>query len=618
MTISYELAPNPKWYIADLTGLPLGGGYLATYSNLNNTVIKVVYQDAGGLNAWPYIDIPNTGLKGILFDENGSQGPFYFAVDSTQPTDTYFLEVFDSNGVLQWTIHNFSPPGGGGGGGTTILAIDNLVANNVMYRNIGASANPIGVTSLMLAPGAHQGLAKTASNANPDIWFFKNNTSATDSLTFTNFATSGTSLNGDVTPVEYLNYTCGVAGAGETTKYVQFPITQNAYNLNNQAAKLTIWAKSSSSSTITLKWLQFFGDGVGATASVNSVIQAQPLTPSWQQISVTANIPILPSPLVYGGCGNSGLFLQVWYPTDATTNIDFTKPALYLGTVAPTSEYETYDQISTILDSPRTGDVQATLTNAWLSTSNACPFGWVFMNDGTIGSATSGATARANIDTFPLYNLIWNSVIRTWAPIVGATTGTAIGDFTANLPLYLTRALGRVFAGTLNTEVSQTFTYTAAINQTQLTVGSSASFLTGAPVNLTGGSLPTELTANITYYVINVNSTHIKLATTLVNAMAGTAITFNGTTGTSGSSAVNVTPYALGQTNGEDNHTLTIAEMPAHTHRVNGNFVNDSASNNVYQIGGSGDRSAATDPTGGDGPHNNVQPTTYMNVYIKL
>ena len=59
MTISYQLAPVPKWYIADLVGKPLGGGYLATFSSLDNTQLNPVYEDPAGAFVWPYVTIPN-------------------------------------------------------------------------------------------------------------------------------------------------------------------------------------------------------------------------------------------------------------------------------------------------------------------------------------------------------------------------------------------------------------------------------------------------------------------------------------------------------------------------------------------------------------------------------
>jgi len=79
---------------------------------------------------------------------------------------------------------------------------------------------------------------------------------------------------------------------------------------------------------------------------------------------------------------------------------------------------------------------------------------------------------------------------------------------------------------------------TAFATNNQLTIGSSTisgpagtqNFQTGVPVTLSnsGGALPTPLNNTDTYYAIFIDATHIELATTYANAIAGTEITLTG------------------------------------------------------------------------------------------
>lgn len=85
-----------------------------------------------------------------------------------------------------------------------------------------------------------------------------------------------------------------------------------------------------------------------------------------------------------------------------------------------------------------TGDVKFTL-----KTSET---GWILANDGTIGNAASGGTARANADTINLFTLLWNNVSNTHAPVSGGRGASAAADFAANKTIALTKMLGRSLA----------------------------------------------------------------------------------------------------------------------------------------------------------------------------
>lgn len=92
---------------------------------------------------------------------------------------------------------------------------------------------------------------------------------------------------------------------------------------------------------------------------------------------------------------------------------------------------------------------------------------------------------------------------------------------------------------------SQAFTADAGTDQ--LLVASTSSLPTGARVRVSnsGGALPAPLAANTTYYAINVDGTHIKLATSLANAKAGTAIDLTSAGSGTHTLLYGLTPFAI-------------------------------------------------------------------------
>ena len=103
------------------------------------------------------------------------------------------------------------------------------------------------------------------------------------------------------------------------------------------------------------------------------------------------------------------------------------------------------------------------------------------------------------------------------------------------------------------------------------------------------------------------------------------------------STAVTTTLHPPGQDIGEEKHTLTVPEMPSHAHSITDpghahsyvNQANDQSVNSVLpnetaadqadlnQTTGTSTTGITINSTGGDQPHNNIQPTLFMgNMFI--
>lgn len=91
-----------------------------------------------------------------------------------------------------------------------------------------------------------------------------------------------------------------------------------------------------------------------------------------------------------------------------------------------------------------TGDIKFRPTGETIS-------GWVRLNGLTIGSATSGATGRANADTQNLFTYLWTNCAQPTSnnhcAVVGEIGSSALADFNANKQLTLVDLRGRSLIG---------------------------------------------------------------------------------------------------------------------------------------------------------------------------
>jgi len=206
---------------------------------------------------------------------------------------------------------------------------------------------------------------------------------------------------------------------------------------------------------------------------------------------------------------------------------------------------------------------------------------------------------------------ISRSTYATLFAIVGTTYGTGDGSTTFNVPDFRGRVAIGSGAGTkVATFVSQAGNTITATGLSNISINE---FQTGTPVTYhTSGTVITGLTNDTVYYVIKVTNSTFKLASSLSNANAGTAIALSSNGSGTQTFTYSITTTSLGDTGGEQNHLLSVAELAAHTHT----YGNGGAFG--YTGGGqSGSSATNTSSAGGDSQHNNMQPFLAINYIIK-
>lgn len=236
--------------------------------------------------------------------------------------------------------------------------------------------------------------------------------------------------------------------------------------------------------------------------------------------------------------------------------------------------------INTLLTSTNftTGDGKLTLKTTADST-------WVMANDGTIGDALSGATTRANADCEDLFTLLWNNISNTYAAVSGGRGANAAADWAAHKTIALTKQLGRaiVISGTGSGLTARTLGATFGEESHALTSAENGAHThTG-----TTGTESATHTHSGTTSTESADHTHQETTPTLGN---------QGTIGSSGSYLV--ASVAAATTSG-------ISALHTHTITTGGQSVNHT-------------HTITTDSSGSGTAHNNMQPSAFWNIMIKL
>jgi len=650
LSSQFVLAPSPQVYFVDKnTGAPLAGGFVYCYSDNDRSTLKPAWTLIGGVGSYDYAALPNPiplSSVGTCTDGVGNDIiPYWFPYDGDGVVENYYLVIKDAQGNTQETRQawpNFV---------SSTPTVSNYAYNYVRNSCFSSWSNTNLYTNI-----------KTGSNSQYDFvvddWTYQQQDPTQNTDIFQFKYTAGD--NSVPTNSPYcLEYKCNTTGSGQSTynRFQQY--FKSVETLQNQTVSVEIWLRSNTvtafSGTMGISYTQYFGTGgLPATDNTKPILTITNVPTTWTKFTGTATID--PTSGKNRGTNNNDAFiLNIDMPLGVTCDIQIGSIRLELGNgisgtqiisndsaQAQTNFWALYPPFST-------GDVKMTIKNA------ADP-GWLMMDDGTIGNPSSNADHQG-FSNFNLYSLLWTNVHNLYytpmydssGNIVTSFGASAKEDWDANHQLSLTRSLGRVLAGVGAAEYFDTFTATATTGTDPtkdpgyiaLNTTPTNNFLTGTAVTFSvqgAGTLPTGLSPSTTYYLYQNAANKFYIYDTRAHAIdASTAggpvyastspgvITL--TTAGSGTLFINVTMSStvLGQFDGERAHSQLISELVSHNHNGSGTIASGAEASTNFAVPWGA--STLTDishttfnmpNTGGDAPFNIVQPTTYMNVMIKL
>lgn len=626
----YTLATSlQEPFVDKSTGLPLVNGTIYFWQDNNRTVLQPVYEISGSPPNYSFSELTNPiylGPAGTPVDENGNDILiYYYPYDITGNVSLYYIQVFDSNNVLQFTREGFPSGITSSTQPTQEVDFTNFVVNGTFLFNIGATANPIASNVTVLAPGPNNGFTL------PDIYLNKNNTSANDNIVFNQFALGANPVPSSITPTYYLTYTCSNIAAGETFKEITFPIFNSVEALTNQTVTVSFLAKSANGNTLSVNTIQGFGSDPSASALLRSTIETFTLTSTWTEYNVAFTVPNVTGKTL-GDTGDDYIALALGLERNAMNSTDITNVQMIEGNNTDIPYiFQPSQIIAGQVFTPRTGDVKLNIRNPDPS--------WIIMNNGTIGNSGSSATNLASVQSFQLYRTLWDNIDSKFAPLFdssGAFTArgtSATADFLDGNVIALTSSLGKALAGANPDSerlVSIQFTVLdQATAKLTLLYGNNKPFEIGTRIRFSnsGGSLPTGLLPATTYYAFpfgGSGAATIQVAATLADAISGTPVTLSSNgTGINTVFTILQQTTSLGAYTGEESHTMIPDEIAEHNHVYDdatltstGGTISGPILYSVYH--NPSDTGATTSNVGINAPFNVIQPTLYLNVYIKL
>lgn len=441
----YATAPNPKWYFLDAQGAPAAGGFLYSYSAIDQSTPKFIFSDPAGM--YPYPD------PIVLDSTGGTPVPMYFDVSNTPTDPLYYIVVTDAAGNIIFDDTNF--PNSGGGGVTPITSnVDienNLVNGQFLFIDAVSEAEslvspvPVGVTHMAQGSGFFK---NTDGQYVPFItagyesgWSFlkAGGVGATDAIQFVPVTTAAIAppLAPTANATRYFQFTVSATGTGYTTAALQ-NIIPNVGLFQNETLTVSFDTQGTSAALSEFIIIQHFGTSATGPTPSSDISTAVAFTYSgttWARQILTITLPNIMSK-VKGTNQDDCLIIQWSMPLNVLGTFQLANLQVQRGTfgVAPYIE-QTYaqDQYKVLMDILSYGNLLFRTGDLRHSTNENPIPGWILLNNDaeTLGSALSGAGFAGN-QYKNLYLLWWDSFFPSQCIVTGGRGVSALADFNAN------------------------------------------------------------------------------------------------------------------------------------------------------------------------------------------
>lgn len=261
----YMIAPSVQEYFVDKdTGRPLAAGVVTFFQDEARTIKKPVYQLTGSPPDYTYTPLPNPctlSSSGTFQDEDGNDIlPYYYPFDANGNIQLYYITVYSSGNVLQFTRQgwpNFTA--------TQVNAqnIINYIPNGqfLYHENIPATSS-----------SAAGQITQAITILGPGGWTFERPalSSATDFVTFPRF--NAITDNPTSNPRFATRIQNTVPGSGDTFKdlRVKFKnVNQFASATQEYTLSFAAITNSGSSTDININVVKNFGTGGSSTTTTN-------------------------------------------------------------------------------------------------------------------------------------------------------------------------------------------------------------------------------------------------------------------------------------------------------------------------------------------------------------